>query len=80
MFTVVLVTGVSPQGCLLFLDPFSIKLLVRPLTRDVPFFFLNPSCFMSCYDKHNIYMFKEGKLDMKDQIQDRPDSVEQVVL
>ena len=35
---------------------------------------------MSCYDKHNIYMFKEGKLDMKDQIQDRPDSVEQVVL
>ena len=25
---------------------------------------------MSCYDKHNIYMFKEGKLDMKDQIQE----------
>ena len=42
MFTVVLVTGVSPQGCLLFLDPFSIKLLGRPLTRDVPFFFLIP--------------------------------------
>ena len=42
MLTVVLVTGVSSQGCLLFLDPFSIKLLGRPLIRDVPIFFLIP--------------------------------------
>ena len=35
---------------------------------------------MSCYDRCNIYMFEEGKLDMKDQIQDEPEDVEQVVL